>query len=215
MKKDKLIFHKASEDTWHCVLRNNHGRKIYIKVNFTNENNINICECFYIHRTWEAVPKKQQTKYCKEEDLLSVLATEIDKKFYGVEFVEDEEVISTEAYIKHWCQNDKKHKFLILVDSDGILKTRLKNRTHRVIYLEINRNVNRALISCCHYCDRRYKSDNRIVVPSGMKTIYFEFSLETILKIVNDELNCDFTDIIITSDTFNFSETKLPICGSI
>ena len=51
--------------------------------------------------------------------------------------------------------------------------------------------------------------------PSGLTTIYFDYSLDAILKIVNEELNCDFTDVIITKDTFGFEKSELPICGSI
>lgn len=67
----------------------------------------------------------------------------------------------------------------------------------------------------CHYYDRSYKRNSAYITPSGLTSITFDFSLENILKIVNDELNCDFTDVIITKDSFGFDDSSLPICGSI
>ena len=149
------------------------------------------------------------------EELLNVLATELDKKFFKIEFVEDEEPLSSEQYITYALQNKRKIKFLIFVDDGSTLRTRLKNRAHRTILLVIKRNGNIAYVHNCYYCDRCYKDGKTDVVPSGLITINFEYSLENVLKIANDELNCDFTDVIIVSDTFGFDKTNLPICGSI
>jgi len=139
----------------------------------------------------------------------------LDKHFYGVEFSEKATNTSAEEYIAQYLQYSKKYKFLILVECDGILKTRFKNRVHRTIYLEIKQNGYRGLIKTCHYCDRRYKQNNRAVTPFDVKTIYFDYSVEKVLEIVNNELNCDFTDVVITKDTFHFAESDIPICGSI
>lgn len=215
MKRSYLKLHKATEDMWHCVFCNNHGRKIYIKMNFSGGGVVNICDCFYVDRPWKAIPKKLTTKNCKYEELLNVFAAELDKKFFGIEFVDCEEVLLADEFIAKSLSHRRKLNFLILVDNGHILKTRLKNRTHRVIYLEITRSRDRAFISCCNYCDRNYKHGKVQVVPAGLKTIHFEFSLNNIIKIANEELNCDFTDVIITSDTFNFDKIKFPICGSI
>ena len=123
--------------------------------------------------------------------------------------------LSTEEYITNYIQNCKKYKFLILIECDGVLKTRLKNRVHRTIYLEIKQNGYRGLIHNCHYCDRRYKRNNQLITPFELKTIYFDYNMEKVLEIVNNELNCDFTDVIITRDTFSFGKNDIPICGSI
>ena len=144
-----------------------------------------------------------------------MLEMELDKKFYGVEFVDSEAVFSTDKYIEAFLNAKKKHKFLILVESGNVLKTRLKNRTHRVIFLEIKRNDTNALVSNCYYCDRVYKRDKSLITPAGLTSVYFEYNLNTILEIVNEELNCDFTDVIVTKDTFDFDKIELPICGSI
>ena len=114
--------------------------------------------------------------------------------------------LSTEEYITNYIQNCKKYKFLILIECDGVLKTRLKNRVHRTIYLEIKQNGYRGLIHNCHYCDRRYKRNNQLITPFELKTIYFDYNMEKVLEIVNNELNCDFTDVIITRNTFSLEK---------
>ena len=135
--------------------------------------------------------------------------------FFGIEFSETESHISAEEYIKLKNQCKNKHKFLILIDDDGIVRTRLKNRIHRSIYLEISYSNNKGTITDCHYYDRAYKRNNAYITPSGLTSIFLEFSPVGILKLVNDELNCDFTDVIIAKDTFGFDNDTLPICGSI
>lgn len=219
MKKSLLTLNKTGKNDWQTVIKNNHGRQVYLKMSITDNKFVEIVEVFYIDRPWKleskSVPLKLTTKSCKLGDLQDVLENEIDKKFYGIEFVNDGSVLSTEEYIESFLETKRKYKFLILVESGNVLKTRLKNRTHREIYLEVNRDVKKAVVAKCHYNDRVYKRDKSLITPAGLTSIYFDYSLEAILKIVNEELNCDFTDVIVTQDTFGFDKTKLPICGSI
>lgn len=218
MKKSILKFDKVSENTYHSIIKNNHGRKIYLRINRLGET-ITICNCFYIDRPMrngsKAIPQKWTTIKCNYSNLIDVLAGELDKQFYGIEFSAKETNTSTEEYITQYMQNNEKYKFLIFVECDGVLKTRLKNRVHRTIYLEIRHNGYRALIHNCHYYDRRYKRNNQLITPFELKTIYFDYSTEKVLEIVNNELNCDFTDVIITRDTFSFEKSDIPVCGSI
>ena len=172
-------------------------------------------QCFYIDRPWRPSPLKQKTKQCRTEEFLDVLSAEIDKNFFGIEFVCDEECLSSDKFIEQSLQNKRKIRFLILVDDGYTLKTRFMNRTHRVINLEITRNISAAVVSRCNYCDKNYKDDRNDVVPSGLVTIQFDYSLDAVLKIANNELNGDFTDVITTADTFNFDKSNLPICGRI
>ena len=218
MKKSVLKFDKVSGNTYNTIFQNNHGRKIYLRI-CLQDDLVLICDCFYIDRPIrngeKAIPRKWVTVKCRDDSLVDVVSGELDKYFYGIEFSEQETNISTEEYINLYFQMQKKYKFLIFVESNGILKTRLKNRVHRTIYLEINQNGHRGLIQNCHYCDRRYKRNNQLITPFVLKTIYFDFNKEKVLEIVNNELNCDFTDVIITKDTFGFETRNIPICGSI
>lgn len=218
MRRSILKFDRISGNTYHTIIKNNHGRKIYLKINRIGET-ITISDCFYIDRPMRngsrAIPQKWTTIKCNYSNLIDVLAGELDKYFYGIEFSKKETNTSAEEYITHYLQSSKKYKFLILVEYDGVLKTRLKNRVHRTINLEIRQNGYRGLIQNCYYCDRRYKRNNQLITPFELKTIYFDYSTEKVLEIVNNELNCDFTDVIITKDTFNFEKSDIPICGSI
>lgn len=218
VKRSVLKFDRVYRNLYHAIIKNYHGRKLYLKVNLSGRM-ITICECFYIDRPVrngvKAIPNKLTTLKCNCDDLTDVLATEIDKRFYGVEFSEKETNESAEEYIMKYLNGRKKYRFLIFVDDEGVLKTRLRNRVHRNIYMEIKRVGSRGLIQTCHYYDRCYKQNDRYVTPYDLKTIYFDYSFEKILEIVNDELNCDFTDVVITSDTFNFEKKDVPVCGSI
>jgi len=218
MRKSILKFDMVSENIYHTIFRNNHGRKIYLRINCIGET-ITISDCLYIDRPMRngsrAIPQKWTTTKCNYSSLIDVLAKELDKHFYGMEFSEKKPNETAEEYITHYLQNTKKYKFLILVEYGDILKTRLKNRVYRTINLEIRQNGYRGLIQNCYYCDRRYKGNNQLITPVELKTIYFDYNTEKVLEIVNNELNCDFTDVIITRDTFNFEKSDIPICGSI
>lgn len=218
MKQSILRFEKTKDDFYHAMIKNNHGRKIYLRVNRFDET-ITICDCFYIDRPMrkghKAIPLKWKTTQCKYNDLIEVLAAEIDKRFYGVKFCKSERDLSTDEYIELASQNHSKYKFLIFIEDNGLLRTRFKNRVHRTIYLEIKKDNNKGLVQACHYCDRRYKRNSQLITPAGLNTIYFDYSIKKVLEIVNTELNCEFTDVIITYDTFGFDKDNIPICGSI
>ncbi|MCI9626251.1 MAG: hypothetical protein HFI90_05655 [Clostridia bacterium] len=218
MQKSILKMDRISRNRYHTVFRNNHGRRIYLCLNYRN-NEVLITNCFYIDRPerngTKAVPHRFKTSRCARENLLDVLADELDKRFFDIEFSETENDVSADEYIRFKSADKPKYKFLILINSGDSYKTRLKNRVHRSIYLEISRNGNNGIITDCHYYDRQYKRNNAYISPSGLTSITFDFSLDNIRRIVNNELNCDFTDVIITEDTFGFDNTLLPICGSI
>lgn len=218
MKRSILKLDKFSKDIYQTIFKNNHGRVIFMQVQI-DDSYIQIVDCIYIDRAKRngkyPIPKKHKITICRKSKLLEVIANELDKFFYGIEFSEKEYDISAEKYINQYLAISKKYKFLIFIEKDGILKTRFKNRVHRTIYLEIKQNSHRGLIQNCHYCDRLYKRNNMMITPFGLKTIYFDYSTKKMLEMVNDELNCDFSDIIITKDTFNFEKNNIPICGSI
>lgn len=218
MQKSVLYLNSQQRHTYQALFNNNHGRRIYLKLKMEDKE-VFITDCFYTDRPErngiKAIPLKFKTSRCTRENLLDVLANELDKRFFGIEFSEIENNISTEEYIKLKSADKHKYKFLILVNSGNTYQTRLKNRVHRSIYLEINRNDNNGVITDCHYYDRHYKRNNAYITPSGLTSITFDFNLDNICRIANNELNCDFTDVIITQDSFGFDNSTLPICGSI
>ena len=218
MQRSILQLDKQQGQTYQAIFKNNHGRMIYIRLKCEYDK-VTVIDCFYTDRPErngvKIVPLKFKTTQCNRDDLLNVLADELDKQFFVIEFSENELNISAEVYISLKNQHKRKYKFLILVNGENTYKTRLKNRIHRSVYLEISHNDHNGVIMDCHYYDRSYKRNSAYITPSGLTSITFDFSLENILKIVNDELNCDFTDVIITKDSFGFDNSSLPICGSI
>ena len=195
MQKNILYLDKKQGQAYHAIFKNNHGRRLYIQLQINN-NEIFISDCFYTDRParngHHAVPCKFHTSHCTCDSLIDVFKNELDKTFFGIEFSDTENKLSTEEYIKLKTQVKTKYKFLILVNDNNTYK-----------------------ITDCHYSDRTYKQNNAYITPSGLTSITFDFSLYNILKIVNSELNCDFTDVIITQDSFGFNDSPLPICGSI
>lgn len=188
---------------------------------------INIIECYYIDRIrngkYYAVPSKQQTKRCNVDELLEVVSSELDRRYYGLEFTDEIADLSTESFIKNRLLSFKwGYKFLIFVGEGGTvngmpdkLKTRLANRIHRKIYLEIDRyDEHKGVVTKCCYYDRQYKlRDN--VTPQMLTSVFVDYDRKSITDMVNRELNCDFTDLIIIDDTIGFDNSNYALCGNI
>ena len=95
------------------------------------------------------------------------------------------------------------------------MKTIFKNRMRREIYLEIILNEAKSYIKECRYCDTRGDESKNKITPYRLVTVFFEHDNEyrAILNIVNNELECGFTDIVVSeSHTIKLDR---PICGSI
>lgn len=62
--------------------------------------------------------------------------------------------------------------------------------------------------------DRAYKSREK-VIPEMLTSVFFEYSREAVINLVNNELNTAFTDILCISDNSIDIENTTPICGHI
>ena len=149
MKRKKIIFEKVgTSSAYRCLLKNQHGRKIYIELKIRNDRWI-ISECWYIDRNIgktgdkrkSAKPLLWQSKELDSniENLRRVLVEELDiTPFLEIDFVENEDTISltTEEFISHYTADDK-YRFLILVqkktEKGVVLETVIKNKVHRRI----------------------------------------------------------------------------------
>lgn len=117
---------------------------------------------------------------------------------------------------------EKNYNFLIFVGEGNpvngipsVIKTRFKNRIHRSIFLEMHYNCNgKGVITDCHYYDRIYKERDR-VTPEALSTVFFDYNRQTILNIINNELNTAFTHIIFVTDGSIDIDNKQPLCGNI
>ena len=167
---------------------------------------------------------KLQTFRFPAGDLLAVIEAELDKKFYGVEFIQTENAgLSLEDYLRIKSDGtNKKYNFLIMVGDGGsynglpvLLRTRLKNKLHRAIYVELEYYKDgNGVVKKCHYYDRRYKRQDIKITPRQLISCFFPYNHEGILNLLNHELCCDFTHIIITSE-IDLDSNTMPLCGAL
>lgn len=83
----------ASANTYRTTFTTKHGRKLYLSLKISNEN-CTIIECFYSDRNqnrtgkerYRSKPLMLRTFEFSLNQLLNVIETELDKKFYNIEF---------------------------------------------------------------------------------------------------------------------------------
>ena len=143
----------GSASTFRTTIKTRHGRVLFLSLEI-NDSICTIRDCFYIDRNqgregearYKAKPKKLRTLQFPVEDLLVVIEAELDKKFYGVEFVETGQAnLSLDEYLDFKASSsNRKYRFLIMVgDGDSynglptLLRTRLKTKLHRSVYVEL------------------------------------------------------------------------------
>ena len=80
--------------------------------------------------------------------------------------------------------------------------------------MEMQYRNGRGVITDCHYYDRIYK-EKKQVIPETLSTVYFMYTRQAILNIINSELNASFTDIIFVTDGSLSIDKKTPLCGYI
>lgn len=203
--KNILIMIKKEEGNYHTVFKNTHARIIYLALSKKADIYV-VEECYYLDRSTKKVPKALNFGAFGREALLVKISKELDKTFSEIRFL-DNQILTKDELISSYLCGEKK-KILLLLKEENVFRTIFKNKYHRSIYLEITLSGERALISDCHYADTRSEE-----IPHGLKTIYFSFSMEGLLKIVNTELEGGFTDIAVTEE--HTLVLDRPICGRI
>lgn len=173
---------------------------------------------------YSARPKMLRTIQFPAEQLLSVIEAELDKKFYGVTYTQDKNTgLPLDAYIRKKAeQENRKYRFLILVGEgermNGLpirLRTRLKNKLHRAIYLDLAYYKNgQGVVKQCSYYDRQYQHRAVPVTPPTLVSCFFLYTKAGILSLVNQELCCDFTHILVT-EGIDLDSNPAPLCGAI
>ena len=235
MKRSILEFEtcitKGHVNTFRTVFKTQHGRVLFLLVQVSGSD-CTILDCFYIDRNqgkkglerYSAKPLKLQTFQCKTDNLLSVIEAELDKKFYGMKLLQsDQAEYSTDEYIQFKIAGiHKKYNFLIMAGDgenyNGLpvhLRTRLKNKIHRSIYVELQYYKNgNGVVQQCYYYDRRYRRQGRQVTPPQLISCFFPYSHQGILNLINHEICCDFTHMIVT-DCIDLDSNTTPLCGAI
>lgn len=209
MRKKTLKLYSTKKGNLRAVVKTQHGRVIFLSV----KNDI-IKDCYYIDRTKRCAPKKLVTRELSGTNLEAVLENELDCKVYGTEVSEAYASLTDEEFISHIKSDmNRKHNFLIMIKTEEILETVIKNRNHRVIYIRITIKGDEGVIEDCYYCDRTYKKREK-VMPENLHTVYFCYSKENVLNIINNELNNIFSEVILIEDG-SIKLDKRPLCGSI
>lgn len=223
MNRQSLQLYKRNNNAFRTVIKTRHGRIIYLELSRKSDT-ITINQCYYLDRIrggeYYAVPKRLVTLSFNYADLLHVIATELDRKYYGIDSIDSLSELSTEEFIQYMLQRiNQNYKFLIFIGKGemingipSVIRTRFKNRLHRSIYLEMQYINNKGTITDCHYYDREYKSRSN-VIPETLITVCFEYNRQAILNIVNSELNTAFTNIIFVTDNSLDITNILPLCG--
>lgn len=224
-------FDDNSSNSFRAIIKTKHGRVLFISLK-TNASECIITNCFYIDRClnkkgadrYSSKPQKLHTFCFELSKLLLVIETELDKKFYDMEFVKNNTFnMSIDEYITEKT-NDvfKKYSFLIMVGNGNVynglpikLHTRLKNRFHRSVFINLEYYKDgKGVVKECYYYDRKYIRRNVKITPPGLVSCFFPYNKQGILDLINYEICCNFTHIIITDEQELLSGT-MPICGFI
>lgn len=223
-----------SAGAYRTIFKTQHGRQIYLAVRVSS-GNCTVTDCFYTDRNEgrsgperrKSRPAKLVTLQMPLEQLLNVIESELDKKFYGLEFEENStREMSAEDYISHNAALfPARYHFLIMEGSGEVvselpsrMRSRLKNRLHRSVYLELEHyGDGRGVVRQCYYYDRAYLRQDIRVSPPMLVSCFLPYTREGILNLINHEICCNFTHIIFVSgaDGIDLSSDDTPICGSI
>lgn len=227
---EKSVYNSQT-DTFRTIFKTQHGRELYLSLEI-HDTRCTITECFYIDRNqgktgadrYRSKPKKLQSFQFHIDELLYVIQTELDKKFYDVEVIRtNHSGLSLEQYLQAKSKHlSSKYRFLIMVGEgehyNGLplhLQTRLKNKLHRSIFIELlyYKDGKGVVNNCCYY-DRKYKRQNIRITPPFLTSCFFPYTKEGILNLINNEICCDFTHMIVT-DGIDLDSNTAPLCGAI
>lgn len=225
MKKQQLILHKTQSGNYRSVIKNKHGRLIYLEIR-EGKNSLSVINCFYLDRIrsgeYYSSPQKLVTRDFSFNEILDVIASELDRKYFGVEITDKFADLTKDEFIDLQLKAmQRKYNFLIFIGEGelingipSVIKTRFKNRIHRGIYLEMRYCNGKGVITDCHYYDRKYKERSK-VIPEMLSTVFFEYNRQAILNIINKELNTAFTHIIFVTDGSLDVDNEIALCGNI
>lgn len=234
MNKSTLIlepYKHNNNETFRTTIKTQHSRTVYLSIEIHDTSCV-ITDCFYTDRNqgksgsdrYRARPQRLKTFQFHIDDLLHVIETELDKKFYDIEIIKtDNYNLPLDQYLQEKSNiSQTKYHFLIMVGSgdtyNGLpvrLHTRLKNKLHRSIYIElIYYKEGTGVVNQCYYFDRKYKRQDIKVTPPLLTSCFFPYTQEGILNLLNHEICCDFTHMIIT-DGIDLDSNTAPLCGAI
>ena len=118
--------------------------------------------------------------------------------------------------------SNRKYRFLIMVGEGercnglpALLRTRLKTKLHRSVYVELAYYKDgKGVVNQCYYYDREYRRQGVKITPPTLISCFFPYTQEGILNLLNHEICCDFTHIIVT-DGIDIDSNITPLCGAV
>lgn len=149
MRCQKLELYKYHDYIHRAVIKTQHGRIIYFEVMILN-GAVTVTNYYYIDRekcgNYYAIPKKLKTVNFKLNEMLAVIAGELDRKYYGIDFNLSLEDKTTCEFIQFkLAQLRKKYKFLIFKGEGDtksgiplIISTRLKIKCIEKFFCALN-----------------------------------------------------------------------------
>ena len=221
----------SSASAYRTIFKTSHGRTLFLSL-AANGPICTITDCFYTDRNqgregaarYKARPQKLRTLQFPAENLLAVIEAELDKKFYGVEFVETGQTpLSLDEYLNFkTSKSNRKYRFLIMVgDGDSYnglpmnLRTRLKTKLHRSVYVELAYyRDGKGVVQQCYYYDREYRRQGIKITPPMLISCFFPYTKQGILNLLNHEICCDFTHMLVT-EGLDLDSNTAPLCGAI
>lgn len=232
MQKSILELETTSDaSSSRTIFKTRHGRTLFLSL-AVNGPVYTITDCFYTDRNqgregaarYKARPKKLRTLQFPAENLLAVIEAELDKKFYGVEFVETGQTpLSLDEYLDFKAGgSNRKYHFLIMVGEGErcnglptLLRTRLKTKLHRSVYVELAyyKDGKGVVNQCCYY-DREYRRQGAKITPPMLISCFFPYTREGILNLLNHEICCDFTHMLVT-EGLDLDLNTTPLCGAV
>lgn len=218
-------------NSFRTIFKTKHGRIVFLALSIDGTA-CAITDCFYIDRNqwrtgakrYSSRPQKLQTFQFGIDALLSVIAYELDKRFYGVEYIQtDYSSLPLDQYLQMKSERASgKYRFLIMIGDgeqhNGLparLRTRLKNKIHRSIYVELAYYKDgKGVVKQCSYYDRKYKRQGIKVTPPLLTSCFFPYTHDGIINLLNYEICCDFTHMIVT-DGIDIDSSNTPLCGAL
>ena len=233
MHKSILILESITGSAYRfrSIIKTRHGRVLFLSLEI-NDPSCSIRDCFYIDRNqgregaarYKSRPKKLRTVQFPVKDLLAVIEAELDKKFYGVEFVETGQAgLTLDEYLDFKAgSSNKKYRFLVMVGDGDIynglpmrLRTRLKTKLHRAVYVELTYHKDgKGVVKQCYYYDREYRRQEVKITPPMLISCFFPYPKDGILNLLNHEICCDFTHMLVTKG-LDLDSNTAPLCGAI
>ena len=114
MKRSVLELHNAGGNIYQAFIKNLHGRRMYLQLSIIDTDCEILC-CFYIDRTSRSEPQLLETHRFPLDELITVIARELDKSFGSYEFV-DGPIVPMEDFIQQVTHREKYNILIMLKD---------------------------------------------------------------------------------------------------